>query len=136
MPLVDYSSSDSERSPPPKKRRKLPSLPPSLAPAVPIDDPSQHQGRIRTTPHVQGQYAAYIYVSLILDSAHHNKLHTLVNQAVAHAKEQVDSLVDIGLDAQGKRELHISLSRPTYLRVHQIDDLKKAVEAIAERHAP
>ena len=37
---------------------------------------------------------------------------------------------------RGERELHVSLSRPTYLRAHQREELKRAVEASAKRQAP
>ena len=37
---------------------------------------------------------------------------------------------------RGERELHVSLSRPTYLRAHQREELKRAVKASAKRQAP
>jgi hypothetical protein len=39
----------------PTKKRKLPPLAAHLAPAVPLDDPSKHQGPTRAIPHVDGR---------------------------------------------------------------------------------
>ncbi|KAH9922637.1 uncharacterized protein B0H18DRAFT_1017184 [Fomitopsis serialis] len=152
--LTQYGSSDegeaSESSPPPAKRRKLPSLPESLRPGVPIDDPALHQGRVRTSPHVEGQYAAYVYLPLIVERR--SPLHKLLSKAFASAKRAVPSLHSIGLPELPQTgniqphsvdheddhvldvELHISLTRPVYLRAYQREDLKRAVKAIAKSH--
>lgn len=64
----------------------------------------------------------------------------LIDEVVGDARRAVGSgLYDIGLLDNGKgkaRELHVSLSRPTYLRAHQREDLKRAVKAIAKSHPP
>ena len=61
-----------------------------------------------------------------------------MNGGLTDAKHVVPSLHDIGIEQEGEkeRELHVSLSRPTYLRAHQRGDLKKAVKALAKNHAP
>ncbi|KAF7982875.1 hypothetical protein HWV62_25110 [Athelia sp. TMB] len=160
--LVSYSSSDddSEHDDPKSlpelslKKRKLPPLPSSLRPAIPIDKPELHQGRTRSSPHVEGQWAAHIYVPVTVEVG--SALGRLLDDALRDAKELVPSLIDIGTqgaaerhvsipgvgDASenkvrcGERELHISLSRPTYLRAHQREDLKRAIKAVAKACAP
>ncbi|KAI0718424.1 hypothetical protein C8T65DRAFT_804065 [Cerioporus squamosus] len=154
--LVEYSSSDEEApvppsestrklpvdspSPPPKKR-KLPSLSTHLLPQVPVDDPALHQGRRRTTPHVEGQFAAYVFIPVAVPKK--SKLFGLMSRIFSTAKESVPILHPIGfteadVDAaregpsisdDGHVELHISLTRPTYLRAHQRDEFRRAVQA-------
>ncbi|EDR13734.1 uncharacterized protein LACBIDRAFT_309043 [Laccaria bicolor S238N-H82] len=138
--LVNYSSSDDEsdnndsrlQAGPVPKKRKLPVLPLSIAPPVPLDDPSLHQGRIRTIPHVDGQFASHIYIALPL--GREQPLLQLLRDILREAKESVPYLYEIGFTSEEKTsELHISLSRPIFLRVHQREDLKKALRALARR---
>ena len=97
---------------------------------------------------MEGQYAAYVYVPLILERG--SPLHKLILKAFTHAKESVPSMHPIGpleeLNASNPEaraenlpdsvELHVSLTRPVYLRVHQREDLKRAVKTIALTHPP
>lgn len=114
--------------------RKLPALSENLKVTVPIDDPSKHQGRVRTTPHVDGQWAAHVYVHIKLSTQH--PLNKLLKQAFEVAKTEVPSIQEIpgAVDEKGRRTLHVSLSRPIYLRAHQRDDLKRAVKGVAGSH--
>ena len=126
--------------PPPVKKRRLPALASHLVPAVPLDDPSKHQGRTRTTPHVEGQWAAHVYISLVLRGA----LRGIVERAVSIAKQEGAGVRMLGggdLDpdtdsAAALRELHISLTRPFFLRAHQKDEMKRAVRDAAKAHPP
>ncbi|KAI9510134.1 hypothetical protein F5148DRAFT_1181791 [Russula earlei] len=124
--------------PPPVKRRKLPALAAHLAPAVPLDDPSKHQGRTRTTPHVEGQWAAYVYVPLALRGT----LRRVVERAVEMTRREVPGVRVLGGPDPGSdsvadlRELHISLTRPFYLRAHQRDEMKRAVRDAARSQPP
>jgi hypothetical protein len=74
-----------------------------------------------------------------------------LDEVARDVKEVVPSLWDVGFvnddedggvegnkkeKRKGERELHVSLSRPTYLRAHQREDLKRAVKALATNHAP
>ncbi|PCH40340.1 hypothetical protein WOLCODRAFT_162284 [Wolfiporia cocos MD-104 SS10] len=148
--LVSYESSDEDESPKAlqeivSKKRKLPGLSSAFVPKTPVDNPSLHQGRIRTTPHVEGQYAAYVYVPLLLDD--HPALHKLLLKAFTDAKLIVPPLHPIGLAvnanaednpsgrAKAVRELHVSITRPIYLRAHQRDELRHAVRAVSLSHS-
>lgn len=148
--LVAYSDSDSDAvddSPaPPNKKHKLPPLPSHLVVPVPTDDPSKHQGRTRTTPHVDGQWAAYVYVPVAIAALDHRPLRALVRRLLARAKEAVPSLQPLaagerqqpiaGRAVEGDLELHISLSRPIFIRSHQREDVKRAVKSLASAHRP
>ena len=127
-------------------RKKLPSLSSSLKPSIPQDDPSQHQGRIRTQPFVEGQFSTHIYASISTST-----LRDLLTSVITDVREicndlEVFSLLeppkverDSGnaLDAEGNDivldELHLSLSRPVFLRSHQRDLVTRAVKDIARR---
>jgi len=160
--LVSYGeSSDSENerhppnerpkppspaAPPPPKKRKLPALPACLTPAVPLDDPSKHQGRTRTTPHVDGQWAAYVYVPLALRGA----LRRVVARAMDIASGEMATSTSANLHVLGAedfgehgagtvadvRELHVSLTRPFFLCASQREDMKRAVRDVAKAHSP
>jgi Uncharacterised conserved protein len=159
--LVSYSDSSGEEesreaieresapNPPVKKRyrglfaplacsltyvaRKLPPISSSLVAPGPVDIPALHQGRIRTTPHVEGQFVAHVYVSLAL--GRHSLLYKVLQDILRDAKEVIPTLRDIW-EANAPPDLHISLSRPIFLRAHQREDLKRAVKNIAKTHKP
>lgn len=118
--------------------RKLPTLAKSVVLPVPVDDPSLHQGRIRSQPHIEGQFVAHVYISFVLDRR--SALYKLVRNALDDSKTAVPALRDFWSGADGetldKPELHISLTRPAYLRPHQREDLKRVVKALAKEHKP
>jgi U6 snRNA phosphodiesterase len=143
--LVSYESEEEQTErpadvssppPPPSKKRKLPPLAAHLTPAVPLDDPSKHQGRTRATAHVDGQWAAHVYVPIALRGA----LRDIVSRAVAIAKGEVASVRVVGAEdsesVAGLRELHISLTRPFFLRAHQREAMKRVVRDAAKAHPP
>jgi hypothetical protein len=159
--LVSYSSSDEESgngdpsSAPPRETqrqkrcvrpgfpssnkvtsfsRKLPPLSGTIVTPPPVDDPALHQGRIRTTPHVEGQWAAHVYVAVKLVEG--SPLCKLVRTVLDDSKEMVPTLQEISQLDDGRRELHISLSRPIFLRAHQREQLKAAVRNVAREHPP
>lgn len=101
-----------------------------------MDNPALHQGRIRTKPHVEGQFAAHVYVTLII--GRRSPLHNLLDEILNNAKRLAPTLTAFWSQEEQikKRELHISLSRPTYLRTHQREDLKKAVKSLSRRFPP
>ena len=164
---IPKSSSSSPPPPPPApkqlRKRKLPALAAHLAPSVPTDDPSKHQGRTRTAPHVEGQWAAYVYVPIALRGT---ALRRVVQRAVGIAErggdlDDLDSRAssggvvpvpmpvhdtwtlrgrsDAGRDAGDGatcEELHISLTRPFFLRGYQREEMKRAVRDVAKAHPP
>lgn len=148
---MDYSTSsesESEREIAPvqaKKRKLLPTLSATLAPAVPKDDPSQHQGRIRSQPFVDGQFATHIYAP-ISTSILHNIIESVIKDVREACKDlELFSLLEVpkqeGVSDDvstetGKElpeELHLSVSRPLFLRSHQRDLVTKTVKDIARR---
>lgn len=164
-PLISYSSSSGESSSPEPedtpivstskstspqpKKRKLPPLSSQLTIPIPVDDPSKHQGRTRTVPHVDGQWAAYVYVPI--KAGARDNIGRLVRRTLASAREResMGCLRSIGFDidsdelGKGKTrdengirteddELHISLSRPVFLRAYQREEFKRAVRIIAK----
>ncbi|KAJ7505566.1 hypothetical protein B0H11DRAFT_429103 [Mycena galericulata] len=135
--LVAYSSSEeSDSASQPAKKRKLPALSSTWLGPAHVDDPSLHQGRRRTMPHVEGQYATHIYASVALDRG--SALFKLLCKIIASTKNMVPTLHDFWSSPNEhiEPELHISLSRPVYLRSHQREDMKRAVKALAEKTAP
>jgi hypothetical protein len=123
-------------------KRKLPALAAHLAPSVPLDDPSKHQGRTRTTPHVDGQWAAYVYIPIALGGT----LRRIVERAVGIAKNGDNSGTSVvvhtvgGLDSVRDSdvacELHVSLTRPFFLRAYQREEMKRAVRDAAKTLPP
>ena len=152
--LVCYASSDSEgnemeRGDPPKKkkrvifhdfefphpsltkRRKLPPLSSKLVVVTPTDDPAQHQGRVRSSPHVDGRWACHVYVPVVLEVG--ERLGEVLSSAFWSARAKVPTLHPIGLDGN-RWELHISLARPTFLWSHQREEFKNTVRRVAASH--
>ena len=109
-----------------------------------MDDPALHQGRRRTTPHVEGQFAAHVYVPVIISKK--SRLFKLLSRIFLTAREDVPILQPVGftvtdagtpredseVDEPGYVELHVSLTRPTYLRAHQREEFKRAMKAAAK----
>lgn len=128
--------------------RKLPSLASTLVVPVPVDDPALHQGRIRATPHVDGQYTAHVYIPLVLHPK--TALYSLLEEVLDVTKEMVPAVHAIGQSpscsrnnggtvvngSHRARQLHLSLSRPIFLRAHQREEFNQAIGLIASRQAP
>uniref|UniRef100_D8PZL2 U6 snRNA phosphodiesterase n=1 Tax=Schizophyllum commune (strain H4-8 / FGSC 9210) TaxID=578458 RepID=D8PZL2_SCHCM len=115
---------------PTSRPRKLPYLAPSITGPVHVDNPALHQGRIRSVPHVDGQWACHVYVPVTLKPR--SALRDVLEDAIQRAKTSGMSAFHTFWDAETPRpELHISLSRPIFLRAHQREDLKRAVKRVA-----
>ena len=102
---------------------------------MPVDNPALHQGRTRSAPHVEGQWASYVFVPLRVNRR--STLGRLLRETLAKAKEITPTLHQIGNDIEGQgipddMELRISLTRPIYLRTHQREEFRIAVRTIAK----
>jgi hypothetical protein len=144
------SSSTSSPPPPPptatdtkQRKRQLPALAAHLTSLIPLDDPSKHQGRTRATPHVDGQWAAYVYVPIAVRGT----LRRIVERAVDIARKGGDSGTSVDVHMLGSSdsnpnpdvvagELHVSLTRPFHLRAYQREEMKRAVRDVAKAHPP
>jgi len=116
--------------------RKLPVLPSTLVVPMPVDDPVRHQGRIRTVPHVEGNWAAHVYLSINVKRSH--PLCPLLEAAIAEAKQLVpalESFIPAKCINKHEIELHISLSRPIFIRDYQKEELGRAVKELSQ-HSP
>ncbi len=149
LPKKRQKSSSSPQPPPSpsaapngtKRKRKLPTLAAHLAPSIPLDDPSKHQGRTRRTPHVDGQWAAYVYVPIVVRGT----LRRIVERAVDIARKG-DSGKSVDVHTIGSSdsvpdsdvgcELHVSLTRPFFLRSYQREEMKRVVRDAAKAHPP
>ncbi len=133
-PAAEAAATDTKH-----RKRQLPALAAHLASSVPLDDPSKHQGRTRTTPHVDGQWAAYVYVPIAVRGT----LRRIVERAVDIARKgEGDSGTSIDVHMLGSSdenvacELHVSLTRPFSLRAYQREEMKRAVRDAAKAHPP
>jgi len=79
---------------------------------------------VRSSPHVDGRWACHVYVPVVSEAG--EKLGEVLSSAFQAAKTRVPTLHPIGLN-DGRWELHVSLSRPTFLWTHQRDEFKNAV---------
>ncbi|KIJ54880.1 hypothetical protein M422DRAFT_775091 [Sphaerobolus stellatus SS14] len=119
----------------PPKKRKLPALSTSFIPTTPVSDPTKHQGRIRTNPHVEGQFASYVYIPVPIESG--STLSRIIAKSLKEAQDVVPSIYPIVPEMLSSAkdtdslELHISLTRPVYLRHHQRDAFRDAVRKVA-----
>ncbi|KAG8993028.1 poly(U)-specific 3'-to-5' RNA exonuclease [Tulasnella sp. 427] len=138
--LVDagYGSSEEETEltpppePPQKRRKQLPSISSELIISAPVDDPSKHQGRARTQAYVDGQFAAHVYIPIKLGHASQRLRGTII-RLVKHLQvlvpEMHSFLTETDAEENILQSLHISLSRPIYLRAHQRDSLRLCVQS-------
>lgn len=113
------------------RRRKLPPLSSKLVAITVTDNPALHQGRVRSFPHVDGRWACHVYVPVASEVG--EQLGEVLSSAFQAAKAKVPALHPIGLN-DGRWELHISLSRPTFLWTHQREEYKNAVRRVAASH--
>ncbi|KAJ3055993.1 poly(U)-specific 3'-to-5' RNA exonuclease [Rhizophlyctis rosea] len=88
------------------------------------DDPAQHDGRVRSKPHVEGNWATVVYVSF-LPSAELEDLVEQIRTKLGKRLYPQHTLTPIYEDL-----LHISLSRTAFLKVFQID---RFVELLGEK---
>ncbi|KAG0224669.1 poly(U)-specific 3'-to-5' RNA exonuclease [Actinomortierella wolfii] len=118
------SQNDKKRG---KNGTQLPPLPPALTGLFqererPPDDPSLHQGRTRSKPHVDGLWATSVYIDISLTE----ELEDIISTLVERAKALVPSLETIP-------EPHISLTRLFRLPTLHVDRFKRDVRSVFEK---
>ncbi|GAM86023.1 hypothetical protein ANO11243_040330 [Dothideomycetidae sp. 11243] len=133
MRLVEYASSDSDsdthndnnnEAPPPPLPAAFHDLyagPPRLSRT---DDPSLHGGRTRLVPHVEGNWAAHIYLEWHPTKAEHDLLSTLLAAAIPSSTTPLTSLL---ASALAPLPLHVSLSAPLILRSETKDAFRASM---------
>ena len=164
MPLVDYESDDdaaSDVAADPKKRKlsssvdaSLPSLPEQFhdlyatsARSGVKDDPSLHEGRSRTIPHIEGNWPSHVYIECKRstnscgpgadyctgrpDSRTAEALESIIMKLAAYSgssteKSGVKSLLKSPLGTNAP--LHVSLSRSLSLTGEQKEPFIKRLE--------
>ncbi|ORX98485.1 hypothetical protein K493DRAFT_349279 [Basidiobolus meristosporus CBS 931.73] len=113
-------------------KKKLPALPSEFLNLFKekvreSDDPKLHQGRIRTTPHVVGNWATHVYVEVGLGEEFLEVTERIYEKAQA-INPKIQSL------NSGTGPLHISLSRTVFLKVFHIERFTKLLrESFGER---
>lgn len=126
------SHGSATRLPPPQP---LPPPPLELLGDSPSEDLEYSQAkRIRSFPHVEGNYALHVYIPVVIPLAARKMLLPVLKRitSLVPGLHAVD--VDIPLDDMCKedqkleqvvlgRELHISLGRTVPIRIHQIDSI-------------
>ncbi|KAI9243438.1 U6 snRNA phosphodiesterase Usb1 [Phascolomyces articulosus] len=109
LPLVTYeSSSDSEGSDNEASSSTMPPLPNFFSPVEKKEDPSKHQGRIRTKPHIENSWATYVYVEVPVSDEVRNMVQPMISN-------EIHSMIQDG------NNLHVSLSRCIFLKEHQLE---------------
>lgn len=94
-----------------------------------------HGGRIRSFPHVEGNFALHIYIPVPLSSIVRRQLDPLISKACTLVPELESMEIDlpshlahmkskhIHYSLKLATEFHISLSRTVPIRIHQIDSI-------------
>ncbi|RUO97155.1 hypothetical protein BC936DRAFT_140881 [Jimgerdemannia flammicorona] len=122
-----------------KPKKGLPPLPDAFLELYPdknrkSDNPSVHQGRVRATPHVPGNWATHVYIEVTVNSDFRDLLAKIVTTAQGPSSNGADAVIhpvldDSNGDGDGTRsdassqsvKLHVSLSRCVFLKVFQLD---------------
>nr|XP_043612742.1 U6 snRNA phosphodiesterase [Erigeron canadensis] len=141
------TSSDSESDSTPPVTAADPSPPPVTLPPPPIDllNPPNSLGnfdflerntenRIRSFPHIDGNYALHVYIPVVIPSERKKELALFLKKATSFVPGLHVVDIDVPLHILVKddeklvqaalgREFHISLGRTVPIRVHQIDSV-------------
>ncbi|PNS20886.1 hypothetical protein CAC42_2817 [Sphaceloma murrayae] len=151
MGLVEYpESSDEDAAEPIAKRRRLSSPPAAVdkqaPPPLPVqfhdlysgaarvsssDDPSLHGGRKRLVPHVEGNWAAHVYLEFHPSSSQSTLLTRLLS-SLPHSASFTSLLSSNSVSLP----LHISLSAPLTLRTNTKGTFHTALAGSLHRLLP
>ncbi|KAH7286994.1 hypothetical protein KP509_32G032100 [Ceratopteris richardii] len=123
-----YTDEDSCRLPPPPMELLTTSN------SISILQSESHFGRIRSFPHVEGNYALHVYIPVPLSALSKWQLEPLIKKAYSIAPE----LKSMEMDEQSQelklsKEYHISLSRTVAVRLHQINSIVTMLQNKFER---
>ncbi|XP_075979095.1 U6 snRNA phosphodiesterase 1 [Anticarsia gemmatalis] len=103
-------------------RTKLPTPNLSKVAVVPVyehqDDPQLHDGRIRSFPHVRGNWATFVFIQYLESDALHDLLDKL--------QEKILSVVE---SCQKCNDFHISLSMTVVLKYHLISSFRTSLQS-------
>lgn len=113
------------------------------------DGTDVHQGRVRSFPHVEGNYATLVYVNVPLPSEFKNPLEKIlrnlkekmpdVQPILSSHKNAVtssDYLSQLESDTMVQQEYHLSLSRPAPVVFNQIEFIKDSLRHNLRRLEP
>ncbi|KAJ9099822.1 hypothetical protein QFC21_003822 [Naganishia friedmannii] len=118
---------------------------------APVDDPTEHQGRSRSRRWIEGDWNAHVYLKLKVSAA----LRAVLNDTIQQAQDElsksgypymIHSLYDtsskgprsaspstfkehVAPPPSTQKELHISLTHPLPLRIHQVPLLLDHIKA-------
>ncbi|RUS21339.1 SNF2 family N-terminal domain-containing protein [Endogone sp. FLAS-F59071] len=138
----------------PRPKKALPSLPDAFLELYPdkcgkSDDPSIHQGRLRSTPHVLGNWATHVYVEISVNSDLRDLLTKIITTAQgSHSYNDENSTIHPlfsdraindgdGFHSEGNLlpssiKLHISLSRCIFLKEFQLNRFTELLRGALE----
>ena len=96
-----------------------------------VDDPSLHQGRIRQTPHIVGNWPSHLYIEWMPPPAAFDLLSSLL--AAFKSTHPVPLTSFLANDLAVPLPLHISLSRPLSLTTAQKDSFLKEIQTTIQK---
>ncbi|KAJ1980535.1 poly(U)-specific 3'-to-5' RNA exonuclease [Dimargaris xerosporica] len=91
--------------------------------------PKKPHQPLRTVPHIEGNWATYVYIKVHLE----DELAQYVQQLIYCAQELCPYQILPTSDEPGV--YHISLSRLVFVKVYQIDRIVTQLETVAARHS-
>ncbi|CAK1556270.1 unnamed protein product [Leptosia nina] len=122
--LCEYESGESESDVeeiPPKKSTKLPTPDLSKVATVPtdlhVDDPKEHNGRIRSFPHVRGNWASFAFVKYPEED--------IIYDLLEKIKIFVKPVCEPSFNCE---DLHISVSKTIVLKYHLISSFTTSLQ--------
>ncbi|PON60025.1 U6 snRNA phosphodiesterase Usb [Parasponia andersonii] len=139
----ESSDSESPPQPPPSTSSPEPNLlpPPPISLLIPPNSlgdldysPGEQPSRVRTFPHVEGNYALHVYIPVYIPSPPKKELAFFLKKLSRRVPGLHVVDIDVPLDILTKddakleqvalgREFHVSLGRTVPIRVHQIDSV-------------
>uniref|UniRef100_A0A0D3F899 U6 snRNA phosphodiesterase n=1 Tax=Oryza barthii TaxID=65489 RepID=A0A0D3F899_9ORYZ len=138
--VANYASdSDSDGDAPAATAGEAAPVPPepsALLPPPPLDllQPPNFGSRVRSFPHVEGNYALHVYIPVVIPSDAKKHLALVMRRAASFVPDLYAIDADYALSELCKdeqklekvllsREFHVSLGRTVAIQVHQIESL-------------